>query len=101
MMLNIITLIIVAVVALIVVVASKNQEFGNDKHPTDLIQNGVLQVASSSPNAFCGQYHDLMALARVATVYWEAQKGSGWVIRGKLSISQALQRLTGIRRHKR
>lgn len=47
-------------------------EFGHDKHPTDLLQNGVLQVASSSTTAaFCGPYHDLMALERVTTVYWE------------------------------
>ena len=49
-----------------------SEEFGNDKHPKDLLQNGVLQVApGGSGSVVCGAFENLVALSRVATVYWE------------------------------
>lgn len=45
-------------------------EFGNDQHPKDLLQNGVLQMAPSG-QAACGAFRNLLVLSRVTTVYWE------------------------------
>jgi hypothetical protein len=47
-----------------------SEEFGNDQHPKDLLQNGVLQVAPGG-QAACGAFRNLLVLSRVTTVYWE------------------------------
>ena len=51
-----------------------SEEFGNDQHPKDLLQNGVLQVAAGGPDPACGPFRNLLALSRVTTVYWEEPK---------------------------
>eukprot|EP00438_Fugacium_kawagutii_P020909 Skav211800 [mRNA] locus=scaffold305:363673:365034:+ [translate_table: standard] len=50
------------------------QEFGNDAHPKDLLQNGALQVAATHGEG-CSDFQDLVVLSRATTVYWEAPGG--------------------------
>ena len=54
------------------------EEFGNDQHPKDLLQNGVLQVAPAAPGAAaCGAFRNLLPLSRLTTVYWEVPDKAG------------------------